>query len=279
MRTRIERLAIAALVAMLSSPLLGQDDAGDLAKASQNPVGNMISLPLQNNTSFGIGPNDAISNVLNIQPVYPVGLTKKWNLINRGIVPVIYREAVLPKLVDSAFGLGDTSYTGFISPAKPGKIIWGVGPSFLLPTSTEDRWATDKWSGGVGIVMLTMPGSWVVGVLVQNVWSFAGDDDAAEVNSFLLQPIINYNMNKGWYLSSVPVITANWTASSDNRWTIPVGGGFGRIVKWGKQPLDLSMQAFYNVEQPEPLIAEGPNVENQGETWTLRLQLKFLFPK
>ena len=193
-------------------------DAGDLAKASQNPIGSLVSLPFQNNTSFGIGPNDAISNVLNIQPVYPVGLGKKWNLINRGIVPVIYREEVLPALdIGDATGLGDISYTGFISSAQPGKLIWGVGPSFLFPTATEDRWASDKWSGGAGVVLLGMPGHWVLGLLVQNVWSFAGDDDADDVNQLLLQPIINYNFSKGWYFTSVPVITANWEADSDNR--------------------------------------------------------------
>jgi hypothetical protein len=244
---------------LLMAPLHAEPrDAGDLAKASQNPVGNMISLPLQNNTSFGIGHNDAISNVLNIQPVYPVGLSRNWNLINRGIVPVIYREEVFPALGNGdAFGLGDISYTGLISPAKPGKLIWGVGPSFLFPTATEDRWASDKWSGGAGVVLLGMPGHWVLGVLVQNVWSFAGDDDADDVNLLLLQPIINYNMKKGWDLTSVPVITANWEADSDNRWTVPLGGGFGKITKWGKQPVDLSMQAFYNVEQPNPLVGRG----------------------
>ncbi|MGB5163417.1 MAG: hypothetical protein WBP10_02135 [Thermoanaerobaculia bacterium] len=151
-------LAISGLA--LVGPALGQDDAGDLAKASQNPVGNMISLPFQNNTSFGIGPEDAVSNVLNIQPVYPVGLGKNWNLINRGIVPVIYQQALFSEIGDSASGLGDISYTGFISPAKPGKIIWGVGPSLLLPTATKDRWASDKWSGGAGVVVLAMPGCW-----------------------------------------------------------------------------------------------------------------------
>ena len=266
-------------VLLLAKPAFSQEDAGDLAKQSQNPIGNMISLPFQNNTSFGIGPNDSISNVLNIQPVYPVGLGKKWNLINRAIVPVIYQEPLFPEIGDSASGLGDTSYTGFISPAQPGKLIWGVGPSFLLPTSTEDQWASDKWSGGVGVVVMTMPGHWVLGLLVSNVWSFAGDADADEVNLLTLQPIINYNLKKGWYLTSVPVLTANWTAPSDNRWTIPLGGGFGRIVKWGKQPLDLSAQAFYNVEKPVPEISEGPNLTNQGESWTLRLQLKLLFPK
>ena len=274
-------VGVAACVLLVTVAVQAQSkDAGELAKASQNPVGNMISLPFQNNTSFGIGPDDAISNVLNIQPVYPVGVNQSWNLINRGIVPVIYREEVLPALNEGdAFGLGDTSYTGFFSPAKPGKLIWGVGPSLLIPTATEDRWSSDKWSGGAGVVLLSMPGHWVVGVLVQNVWSFAGDSDAADVNQLLLQPIINYNFSKGWYFTSVPVITANWEADSSNRWTVPVGGGAGKIMKWGKQPVDLSVAAFYNVEQPAPLVAQAPNLDNQGEVWTLRIQLKLLFPK
>ena len=255
-----------------------EQGAGDLAKASQNPIGNMISLPFQNNTSFGIGPNDAKSNSLLIQPVYPTSLSSNWNLINRGIVPLIYRQEVVPG-TGSAAGLGDISYTGFISPAKPGKIIWGVGPAFIFPTAQEERFASDKWSAGAGVVILSMPGNWVLGGLVQNVWSFAGDDDAADVNQMLIQPIINYNFNKGWYFTSVPVITANWEADSDNRWTIPVGGGFGRIMHWGKQAVDLQTQAFYNVEKPIPLAAQGINLDNQGETWTLRLQLKFLFPQ
>ena len=276
---RILATCVGALI-LVGTVYAQSDNSGDLAKQSQNPVGNLVSLPFQNNTSFGIGPNDAISNVLNIQPVYPVGLSEKWNLINRGIVPLIYREEVLPATeIGDAFGLGDISYTGFISPAKPGKLIWGVGPSFLLPTATEDRWASDKWSAGAGVVMLTMPGHWVLGVLVQNVWSFAGDEDADDVNQLLLQPIINYNFNKGWYFTSVPVITANWEADSDNRWTVPLGGGLGKIMKWGKQPVDLSLAAFYNVEQPNPLVGQGVNLDNQGETWTLRLQIKLLFPK
>jgi hypothetical protein len=267
---------VAACVLGATNPVLGDD--GELAKASQNPIGNMISLPLQNNTSFGIGPDDAVSNVLNIQPVWPVPLAPKWNLINRGIVPVVYREEVIPG-TGSAFGLGDISYTGFISPASPGKLIWGVGPSLLLPTAQEERFATDKFSAGAGVVILSMPGNWVVGVLIQNVWSIAGDSNAADVNQLLFQPIINYNFPKGWYATSVPIITANWEADSDNRWTIPIGGGFGKITKFGNQPVDLSMQGFYNVESPTALIAQGPNLDNQGETWTLRLQLKFLFPK
>ena len=272
-------LAVAMLAWSVSvASASAQSDKSDLAKMSQNPIGNIVSLPFQNNTSFGIGPDDKVSNVLNIQPVYPTSLGSKWNLINRAIVPVVYRQEVIPG-TGSAFGLGDISYTGFFSPADPGKLIWGVGPSFLFPTATESRWSSDKWSAGAGAIALTMPGNWVLGGLVSNVWSFAGDDDAADVNQMSFQVIANYNLSDGWYLSSTPVIIANWEAPSSNRWTIPIGGGVGKIMKWGNQNVDLKVQGYYNLKKPNPLAGQGVNLDNQGETWTLTIQLKLLFPK
>ena len=113
-----------------------------------------------------------------------------------------------------------------------------------------------------------MNGPWVYGALFNNIWSVGGDDDRADVNQMLLQPFVNYNMADGWYLVSAPVITANWEADSDNTWTVPLGGGIGKIFKVGKQPLNASIQGYYNVEKPR-----------MGADWTLRAQLQFLFPK
>ena len=121
---------------------------------------------------------------------------------------------------------------------------------------------------GPAVVALTMPGKWLVGVLAQNVWSFAGDSSAPDVNKFLFQYFVNYNLKGGWYISSTPVITANWEAGSDNRWTVPLGGGGGRLVKHGKQPVDYKLQVFYNVEKPK-LSAD----------WSLQFTVKLLFPK
>ncbi len=78
-----------------------------------------------------------------------------------------------------------------------------------------------------------MRGRWVIGSLFSNVWSFTGDKS---VNLFSWQPFVNYNLNHGWYLSSSPVITANWKADSDNTWTVPLGGGFGRVFLLGRLP-------------------------------------------
>jgi hypothetical protein len=168
---------------------------------------------------------------------------------------------------DRTTGLGDMTFTAFFSPKDSGKLIWGAGPAALLPTSTSDRLGSDKWGIGPSVVLLTMPGNWVVGSLLSNVWSFAGSGDR-DVNIFTLQYFVNYNLPKGWYLTSAPIITANWEEKSDNRWTIPFGGGLGKIFRAGKQPLNGQIGAYYNAKKPDI-----------GPEWQLRVQLQFLFPK
>jgi len=239
----------------------------DLAKAAQNPIADLISLPLQNNINFGVGPGDDVQNVLNIQPVIPIKLSENWNLITRTIAPVIYQPELVPGY-GSEFGLGDINTTLFLSPAKPGKILWGLGPVLSFPTASDKVLGTDKWSAGPSAVALMIRGPWVVGALANNLWSYAGDDDREDVNQFLLQYFINYNLPQGWYLSSAPIITANWEADNGDKWTVPFGGGVGKIFRIGKQPMNAQVQAFYNVEKPD-----------NGADWTLRLQLQFLFPK
>jgi hypothetical protein len=260
-------VAIVLLVAIGFASTTLAADKKDLAKAAQNPIAAMISLPLQNNTNFGVGPGDDIQNVLNIQPVVPVSLNADWNMVTRTIVPLISQPELVPG-TGSEFGLGDVNATLFLSPAEPGKLIWGLGPALAFPTATADVLGSEKWSAGVSAVALTMPGNWVIGGLASNLWSYAGDDNRSDVNQFLFQYFINYNLPNGWYLSSAPIITANWEANSDNTWTVPFGGGGGKIFKIGKQPLNAQVQAFYNVEKPD-----------NGADWTLRLQLQFLWPK
>ena len=282
MKKCVNCLAVFFLIVLLSAPILAAQDtaAGDsniepdknsveeLAKAAQNPVADMISLPFQTNTNLGYGPDDDIQNVLNIQPVVPFHLNENWNLITRTIAPLIYQPEVVEGTGDE-FGLGDINFTAFFSPKNPTKgIIWGAGPIFVLPTATDEKLGSEKWSAGPSAAALTIQGPWLYGALINNVWSFAGDDDRDDVNAMLIQPFVNYNLPDGWYLTSSPVITANWEADSDNTWTVPVGGGVGKIFRIGNQPMNGQIQAFYNVEKPAVV----------GD-WTLRLQLQFLFPK
>lgn len=147
-------------------------------------------------------------------------------------------------------------------------MIWGVGPALFFPTATANELGQGKVSAGPGVVALTTPGHWVIGALANNVWSFAGTGSRAPVNQFLLQYFVNYNMKKGWYVTTAPIITANWRASSGNVLTLPFGGGAGRIFKLGFQPVNFQCQFFGNAKYP---TGTSP--------WGMRMELDFLFPK
>jgi hypothetical protein len=239
-----------------------------LRKAAQNPVASLISVPVQNNDNFGIGPDDRTQNVLNIQPVIPARVSERWNLITRIITPIIYQPTVSKPINQGAFGFGDLNPTFFLSPAKPGKIIWGVGPSIVLPTATNPALGQGKWSIGPSIVVLAQPGKWTLGALVNNVWSFAGQSSRPDVNQMLFQYFINYNLKKGWYITWQPTLTADWEATNGGRWVVPLGGGIGRIMKLGFQPVNLTLQFYGNAVHPPG-----------ASPWGMRLQIAFLFPK
>ncbi|MCZ6617252.1 MAG: neuromedin U [Gammaproteobacteria bacterium] len=268
MKTERIRTALLVFLIFAAAPGYAQEQSNsDLAKKAQNPIANLISLPFQNNTNFGIGPLDETQNILNIQPVWPFSMNDKWNLITRTILPVVSQPNILTGGQGRINGLGDATFTGFFSPRDSGDMTWGVGPVFLIPTATDDALGADKWGAGASVILLSMPGPWVVGSLVSNVWSFAGSGNQ-DVNLFTWQYFVNYNLADGWYLTSAPIITANWEAGSGNKWTVPFGGGAGKIFKIGKQPINGQASAYYNVEKPD-----------SGADWQLRLQLQFLFPK
>ena len=250
-----------------------KSDSGGLQAAVQNPVGALISVPFQFRFDYG-APNGEAS-FLNIMPVIPVTVGN-WNLINRVIIPLIDSPgsvAGLPEIPnpvpgDGATGLGDINYSLFLSPAKPDKIIWGLGPSLMMPTASDDQLGSKKWSAGATGVLLAQPKPWSLGILARQLWSFAGDDDRADVSQALIQPFVNYNLANGWYLLTDLVITANWEADSSNRWTVPLGAGFGKLVKIGNQPINLRTEAYYNVEKPD-----------NAPDWLWGFTIQFLFPK
>jgi hypothetical protein len=261
----------------------------DLAKATQNPVSSLISVPLQNNDNFGIGPFNRTQNVLNIQPVVPIELNDEVNMIIRWITPILYQPApgtanlevygivedtptyFAATAVQNAAGVsgfGDMNPTFFFTPHKPHKLILGVGPAFVLPTATSKVLGQGKLSIGPSVVALVQPGKWTLGALMNNVWSMAGSGSRTDVNQMMLQYFINYNMPKGWYVSVSPINTANWKASPGNVWTVPAGGGVGRIMKLGFQPVNISASFYGNAVHPMA-----------GSSWNMRLQVAFLYPK
>jgi len=267
-------LSVAAVVSMLHlssiTSVLAQDDGGDLAAKTQNPISSMISVPFE--FTFDNGASNGEANILNIQPVVPISLGD-WNIINRAIIPLIDAPGGVPLQGipnpipgPREFGLGDINYSMFLSPNDSGAVTWGVGPTINLPTATDSQLGSGKWSAGPTAVILTQPKPWTIGALVSQKWSFAGDSNRGEVSQFALQPFLNYNLDEGWYLFSSPTLVANW--NSAQQWTIPVGAGEGRIFTMGAQPVNVRLGGEYNVVRP-----------NNAPEWAVKFTFQLLFPK
>jgi hypothetical protein len=244
-------------------------------KAAQNPIASMISLPLQENWNYGIGPADRTQNIFNIQPVIPVSLGENWNLIARYVTPIIYQPYAIhqpsgPPIQTGEYGLGDMQPQFYFSPKQSGPVTWGAGPIFLVPTATNSRYLSQgKFGIGPTFVALAQPSFGTIGVLVNNIWSVAGHQDKPDVNQLYLQPFINYNLRKAWYLSFTSTgITANWEQKNGGRWVVPLGGGPGRVWRFGHQAVNIQSFFFGNVVHPPG-----------ASPWSFRMSFTLLFPK
>jgi hypothetical protein len=269
----VPRRAVLA-VAMLgcvasSSPAFAELSAEELAKLSQNPVGNLISVPFQYNANLNFGPEKGTQSILNIQPVIPISISADWNIITRTILPVVWMPRLSPT-DDAISGISDLQFTAFLSPANPGEWIWGVGAIMQAPTHSNSKLGNDHWGLGPSFVVLHLEkGSpWVYGVLVNNVWSLGDGNGDPSYNNGLIQPFLNYNLPGGTYLTTSPIITIDWKAEGSQRFTVPIGGGIGHIFHLGRLPVNTQVAAYYNVAKPD-------NAAN----WQIRAQAQLMFPK
>jgi hypothetical protein len=229
-----------------------------IIKASQNPVGNIAIIPFQFNNNYGVGPYSRYQFNLNVQPVVPLMLSINWTLIARTIIPVLDNPSSAPPNVcasaygcGSTFGISDIQEQLFFAPkTKPDQLIWGAGPYFQFPTASPGVLGTGKWSAGPAVVALVMPGPWVMGVLVTQLWSFAGKAANAPVNSGAIQPFINYNLKGQWAISTSPVLAVNYNAPGNQKWSIPLGGGVTKTFKLGDQPMQLGIFYYSYVDRP-----------------------------
>jgi hypothetical protein len=268
-RLQESALALLLITACYAHTARAEMSATELAKLSQNPVGNLISVPIQENANLNYGPFKKTQNIVNIEPVIPIEVNKDWNVVTRTILPIVSQPALFEG--DSQTnGIAPTDFSAFLSPADPkGGLIWGAGPIVQIPTNSSS--ALGSYRGGLGptFVMLHLEKGdpWVYGFLVNNVWS-VGTGAGGSYNNFLLQPFVNYNLEEGLFLVSSPIITANWKAPGSQQWTVPLGGGVGKVFHLGRLPVKLEVEAYYNVVRPD-----------FGSNWQIQAELQFMFPK
>jgi hypothetical protein len=260
-------IGLAASPAIFAADASAQESEAELAEKLNNPVASLISVPLQSNFDFNIGPDNGWKYLLNVQPVAPFSLNEDWNLISRTIVPVVYQEDIFPGAGDQS-GLADTLQSLFFSPKKPGPggVIWAVGPVFLLPTGTDELLGSEKWGIGPTALALKQQKGFTYGVLANHIWSFAGEENRADVNSTFLQPFLSYTSRDAWTLGVNVEASYDWETE---QWSAPLNTNISKVVKFGEQRVSIGGGLRYWLDSPDG----GP--EGVG----LRLVVTFLFPE
>jgi hypothetical protein len=255
-----------------SAPAETPDEQAELAKKLNNPVADLISVPIENDWDFGIGPAHAMQYEVKFQPVIPVHITEDWNLIIRTIVPVIYQEALdnNPKapasVSQSHAGLGDTEQSFFFSPKDPvdGWIL-GAGPVGYYPTATTSYLGAGKWGAGPTVLALRQEYGWTYGILANQIWSFAGQQNRQNINSSFVQPFVVYTTKTYTSFEVNSESTYDWQA---NQATVPLNFQVQQLVKIGGHPIAFKAGYRYYVNKPDG-----------GPDWGLRFTVTFLFPE
>ena len=274
-----------------STPAPSQASNTAQGTQAQNPLTPLWGVINENYTNGGVGlPKTALTpttppalrktqNILVVEPVLPLKLTPDWNLVTRWNTPI----TSMPRLADPLgpfpgigpeFGLSNMQPQFFFTPANPGSFTFAVGPSLWLPTATDKTLGINKTGGGPVVVALTTQGPLLAGFLAQNVWAGTTGTSVTgqRVNTLLIEPFVFYNFPGGWFVTYRPLITADWTVDEHNRWTVPLGGGFGRVFPVGDMVTDIHVQGFYNGITPR-----APGITGVGD-WTALLVVHFLFP-
>lgn len=262
-KTLLITVAMLMALVLMVAPLWAQDEA-EMAKKLQNPVANLISVPLQSNWDFGIGPENAMRYTLNVQPVIPISLGKDWNLILRTIIPVISAESPVKGGEDRS-GLGDTLQSFFFSPKEPtgGGWIWGAGPAVFYPSGT-DGLSAHKWGAGPTAVMLKQESGWTYGLLANHIWSFSGGGES-DISNTYLQPFLTYTTKTYTSFSLNTESTYDW---ENSQWTVPINLMVSQLLKIGGMPIQFVVGGRVYAERPDG----GPDLG-------LRFAVTFLFPK
>lgn len=272
-------LVCLALLFSTQATLANSDSraTNDWLKTAQNPLSPDFSIPLNYTLHGGAESGDV--SVWSIDPIMPIKLSSV-SIINQmslkflstagGITGI--SELPEPYSNNSGTGLADLNFTSYVSPVSSlvsDDFTWGIGPAFVFPTDYPDReTGSGKFSVGPAALIVYQPGPWTLGFKSRQIWSVFGNDTRQNVSQLILEPFADYNLGEGWYLTSDMDMIANWNSDSDNRWTVPLGGGVGKLFNLDNFAINTKLQAYYNVVRPD-----------SAPDWSMNFTLQFMLPK
>ena len=259
--------ALIAIAAAAQSDDSAKDQgSADLAKKLQNPVANLISVPVKYDWDTGIGAAKSDRSTLVVQPVIPFSLNDDWIVVSRTILPFIGAQSPVPG-GDSQRGIGDVTQSFFVGPKKPTADgwIWAAGPVALLPTASKSTLGGGKVGLGPTAVALKQQDRWTYGVLVNHIWSVAGPNDRNRISVSYVQPFLSYTFKSYTTVGLSTESTYDW---KNSQWTVPINVSVSQLLKIGGQPLSFALGLRSYVSGP-----------SGGPDWGVRFTTTLLFPK
>ena len=151
-------------------------------------------------------------------------------------------------------GFGDMRFLDIAVFHAGDSAIWGVGPTFIFPTASRPETGQGKWQVGPAAAVAFFPKQWLLGVLVQNPISFAGDHDRKDISVMIVQPFVSYQLGNGWFVRSQPQIIFNWKSGKQ---LVPLDLGVGRVFKIGKQDVNCFIEPNWNISHDGPAPKYG----------------------
>ena len=223
---------------------------------SQTGDGRFFALPVELDADSGAANGDA--TILRIMPLYGRPSKDNWKIVHLDLLTLADTPGGIPGTPgnpnpepgERVFGISDLTHASFFTPPSSGNPVWGFGGMLSIPTASDVRLGSGKWSAGPAFRFSYKTGPWTVGFFGGQLWSFAGSGNRQDVSQLIVRGVVRRELANNWYFVSAPIITANWN-SADEKWLVPLGGGFGKVIRAGSNPWALSLQGYYNVIKPE----------------------------
>ncbi|MBI5068286.1 MAG: hypothetical protein HZB56_08590 [Deltaproteobacteria bacterium] len=267
--SRAASLALAFALAL--APAARADEGADraLVRGRYDVLSDTVQVTLRNETSFGIGRRDRVGNVTVPETSFLTLVGERWGLAHHIQLPLVWQPEVVARY-GGIYGLGDLGYELYGTWLAGTGLAAGGGLALVLPTGSDRRTSESKWQIGPALALGGAWGAASLSVTARQLFTMGSVHTAPDVNRLVVQPVLTWTFRSGWYLVTAPRLQADWDAATSDRFTVPLGGGVGRIFGVSSQRLAVSLEAYANV---------APRSSTPHADWSLRAGLSLLYPR
>ena len=280
MRTIAHAAALLATLCAAVPAARAADESLDrtLVHQSLSPAANVVNVALRNDLGVGLYHKERTSNTTWLEPSFPTAIFGGgWILAHRVHLPLVWQPVVVAR-TGGTYGLAGLRYEMLLAPVTSGAWSGGLGFGLQFPTESDYTIGDHKWAAGPSGALSWSRGAVHAGVAATQLWTYASSGGYPTVDRLTLEPTLSLDLPAGFYLLSAPSVVADWKRPAADRWTIPVGGGVGKVFAPGGTRVALTLQGYWTARGPtESWTTQHPYTAPPD--WTIRAGIALLFAR